>query len=232
MKYNRIGISKRLILAGKYKKAIDLLLPIANARNEVAQLILGYLYFMADSGMDGVNAKKWLEKSAKQGNADALYFLATTDFTGNHWASFGESKAQIAKVRKAAVKGSTDAQRWLAVTYAHGEVVPPDYTQIVYWDTKAAEQGLSESQRDLGVMWMSGEAGHVDIAKSLYWYKQCVTRNHNVTDSKWAFRRIIEIYEGRFGKQFKDLSATFYWKKRSRELPLLPYRHHPDWFYQ
>ncbi len=158
MRFNRIAIAKKLILAEKFKKAKSLLAPIAKKGHSKAQLIMGYLYFGGDMNMSSKETK--------------------------------------------------------------------------YWLTKAAEQGLSESQHDLGVMWMTGEAGYVDIEKSLYWYQRCVDRDHNVVDTEWAFKRIIEIYEGKFGEQYKNLEAVKTWQLKRVAFLTVPYRNHPDWFYQ
>lgn len=99
-----------------------------------------------------------------------------------------------------------------------------------YWDTKAANQGLAESQYDLGVMYLTGEAGKQDIAQSLYWFERCVDRNHNVIEVEWAFKRIIDIYEGKFGEEFKNEVMADKQRKRSRLLLKMPCRNFPDWF--
>ncbi len=231
MKFNRIGIAKRLILASNFKGAKKLLLPLAKNGHSKAQLILGYMYFGGDFTMSPNEAKYWLEKASIQGIAEAMAMLATTDFKQGTWTNFSNSKKQISKVERAAKKGSAEAQRWLATTYAHGEVVEVDIEKVVYWDTKAAEQGLSESQHDLGVMWMSGEAGFVDMEKALYWYKRCVDRDHNVVDAEWAFKRIIEFYEGKFGEEYKNIIEASRWQECKNAFLKLPYRDHPDWFY-
>lgn len=231
MQFNKLGIAKRLVLASRFNKAKKLLKPMAKKGSSKAQLILGYLYFGGDMEMSRQEAKYWLEKAARSGESEAIGMLATTNFKTGAWANFAVSKSQIKKVVEAAKKGSAEAQRWLATTYAHGEIVPADYEKVVYWDTKAAEQGLSESQHDLGVMWMTGEAGRVDIDKSLYWYKCCVNRDHNVVDAEWAFKRIVEIYEGNFGDEYKDMKEAKEWRQRAESFLKLPYRNHPDWFY-
>jgi len=231
MQFNKLGIAKRMILASKFNKAKRLLIPMANKMHSKSQLILGYLYFGGDMEMSRKESKFWLEKAARQGEADAMTMLATTNFSQGSWSNIAESKNQIIKVERAAKKGSAEAQRWLASTYAQGEVVPVDYEKVVYWDTKAAENGLSESQHDLGVMWMTGEAGSIDINKSLYWYKRCVHRDYNVIEAERAFKKIIEIHEGKFGDEFKDLDQISLWKQRAEHFLMLPYRNHPDWFY-
>jgi TPR repeat protein len=97
---------------------------------------------------------------------------------------------------------------------------------------KAANQGLVESQHDLGVMYLTGEAGKQDIAQSLYWFERCVDRNHNVIEAEWAFKRIIDIYEGKFGEEFKNNEMADKQRERSGVILKLPYRNFPDWFYK
>lgn len=232
MPFNKLGVVKRLILNSKFQKAKKLLKPLAKKGNSKAQLIFGYLYFGGDFDISRKESEYWLKSAARKGEAEAMALLATTNFKDGYWANFSESRAQMRKIEKAANKGSVEAQRWLATTYAHGDIVPADYQKVVYWDTKAAEQGLSESQHDLGVMWMTGEAGRVDIDRSLHWYLCCVNRDHNTIDSEWAFKRIVEIYEGRFGENYKDLDKANIWKKRKEFASRLPFRNHPDWFYK
>ncbi len=101
------------------------------------------------------------------------------------WSNYVVSQRQLKKVYLAAHLGSAEAQRCLATSYAHGEIVKKDLNKTVYWDTKAAKQGLAESQHDLGVMYLTGEAGKQDIAQSLYWFERCVDRNHNVIEAEW-----------------------------------------------
>jgi TPR repeat protein len=48
MKFNRIGIAKRLILAKKFREAKKLLTPLARKNSAMAQLLLGYLYYGGD----------------------------------------------------------------------------------------------------------------------------------------------------------------------------------------
>ncbi len=48
MKWNRIGIAKRLIVSGKFRKAKNLLRPLAEKESQDAQYMLGYLYYGGD----------------------------------------------------------------------------------------------------------------------------------------------------------------------------------------
>ena len=230
-KFNRLSICKRLILKERYRKAKQLLIPLANKGNAHAQLILGYLYFTSDRNTSRPESIQWLQKAAKQRNPDAIYLLSSMSVSRGFWANYMVSHRQLKKIYLAARLGSAEAQRCLATSYAHGEIVKKDLNKTVYWDTKAANQGLAESQHDLGVMYLTGEAGKQDIAQSLYWFERCVDRNHNVIEAEWAFKRIIDIYEGKFGEKFKDNEMAEKYLGRSKVLLNLPYRKFPDWFF-
>lgn len=230
-KFNRLSICKRLIISGYYKKAKKLLTPLANKGNSHAQLILGYLYFTADMNTTRTESLYWLRKSASNRNPDAIDILSTMPLYHSYWSNCVAWKPNLKKVLLAANRGSAGAQRSLATLYAHGEFVKKDLNKTVYWDTKAANQGLAESQHDLGVMYFTGEAGKQDIGKSLYWFERCVDRSHNVIEAEWAFKRIIDIYEGNFGEEFKNKVMADKQREKSKILLKLPYRNFPDWFY-
>lgn len=48
---------------------------------------------------------------------------------------------------------------------------------------------------------------------------------------QWAFKRIIDIYEGAFGEEFKNKEIADKQQERSGVFLKLPYRKFPDWFY-
>jgi TPR repeat protein len=231
IKFSRLSICKRLILKERFRKAKQLLIPLANKGNAHAQLILGYLYFTSDRNTSRSESIDWLQKAATQRNQDAIYLLSSMSVSRGFWSNYIVSQRQLKKIYLAARLGSAEAQRCLATSYAHGEIVKKDLNKTVYWDTKAANQGLAESQHDLGVMYLTGEAGKQDIAQSLYWFEQCVDRNHNVIEAEWAFKRIIDICEGKFGEEFKNKEMADRQRVRSKLLLSLPYRNFPDWFY-
>lgn len=232
MQWNRIGIAKRLIVAGKFRKAKSLLRPIAENENSDAQYMLGYLYYGGDPETSGKDAEYWLTKAAKQGHADALAEIAATNFNFGGWSTTPETPRGISQLEKAARMGSTAAQRNLACTYAVGEAVPYDPGKAAYWYTKAAEQGHAEAQNDIARMWLDGEAGEVDLPKAIYWYEKCACSDDNVPYAKWAAEALSDIYSGKFDASNTDRVKERYWNERAEYLTTLPFRSHPDWFYE
>ena len=171
MKFHRIGVAKRLILAKKYEQAKLLLRSLAT-NNAEAQLILGYLYYGGDTKTTAKESHYWLKKSAQNGNAEAIALLASTNFKKGFWSNEPQSQTSLSMTLKAANMGSAEAQRSLACAYAHGDVVPQDDIKTMYWDEKAAKQGLAESQNDLALMLLHGMGGVVDKENAIYWYKK------------------------------------------------------------
>jgi TPR repeat protein len=232
MKFHRIGIAKRLILVRKYEQAKSILRSLANNKNAEAQLILGYLYYGGDTKTTAKDSQYWLKKSAKNGNAEAIALLASTNYKEGVWSNEPDSKKSLSMTLKAANMGSAEAQRSLACAYAHGDVLPQDDVRTMYWDEKAAKQGLAESQNDLALMLLQGMGGVVEKEKAIYWYKQSASKDHNVPYAQWAAEALERIYSGEPYKELTNLKEAKYWQSRARYLSTLEFRGHPDWFYK
>jgi len=217
----------------RFEKAKSILLPLAEKNNAEAQLLLGYLFYGGDFKMTLTTAGHWLKKSARNGNVEAMAMVAGVNFReGAWWVSQPSKHKWLAQTLKAAKKGSAEAQRSLACAYAHGEIVPRDYLQTMYWDEKAAEQGLAEFQNDLALMLLDGMRGEPDIEKAIYWYEQSASKDHNVPHAEWAAEALANIYTGDPEPNLADRDKSNYWKKRAEYLSTLDYRAHPDWFYK
>jgi len=225
-------IAKEFILAEEFDKAKEILLPLAKTNDAEAQLILGYLYYGGDSDTSAEEAKYWLLKSCENGNAEAMFYIATTDFKNGFTSSEPKDSESFPLLVEAANKGSAEAQRSLAVLYANGECVPQDYAQTMHWDEMAAKQGLAESQHDLAVMLLCGDAGVVDIPKAIHWFEHAASKDHNVPYAQWAAEALANIYSGDPAPQYTDLEKSEYWKKRAEFLETVGFRPHPNWFYE
>ncbi len=231
MTFNKIGIAKRLILAEKFEKAKLLLRQLAKRNISEAQLILGYLYYGGDEKTTSKDSEYWLRKSAKNGNAEALALIASTNFKLGLWSSEPETNRSLSLTFKAARKGSAEAQRSLACAYAHGDVVDQDDVKTMYWDEKAAKQGLAESQNDLALMLLHGIGREPDTEQAIYWYTESASKDYNAPYSQWAAEALARIYSGKPDKQLSDKATSDYWDKRAKHLSTLEGRIHPNWFY-
>ena len=222
--------AKKLILLKKFQEAKQILEQVANENNEEAQLILGYLYYDAGSNTSPEQAHHWLERSAKNGNANAMYYLATTNFEKGETSTESESAESFALLKKAAKMGSAEAQRNLAIIYAHRETLK-DNKKTMYWDEKAAKQGLAESQNDLAVMLLYGDNGASNVPKAIFWYKKSAEKDYNVPYAQWAAEALERIYSGDPNISYRDTEKEKYWSDRAKFLETIEYRPHPDWFY-
>ncbi len=232
MKFHRIGIAKRLILARKYEKAKLLLRSLAKNENSEAQLLLGYLHYGGDTKTTAKDSQYWLKRSAKNRNAEAVALLESSNFKEGSWSNEPESRKSLSMTLKAANMGSAEAQRSLACAYAHGDVVPQDDITTMCWDEKAAKQGLAESQNDLALMLLHGMGGVVDTERAIYWYKQSASEDCNVPYAQWAAEALARIFSGDPYEELTNLKESEYWKKRAQYLSTLEFRGHPDWFYK
>ena len=74
--------------------------------------------------------------------------------------------------RTRADQGDAKAQSKLAYMYSHGQGVPQDYDQALYWRRKAADQGYAGGEDGLGYMYSYGQGVPQDYAEALRWYRK------------------------------------------------------------
>lgn len=227
-----INAAKKLILKEQFGKAKKILTPLAEENDANAQLILGYLYYGGDSDTSAEQAEYWLQKSSDNGNAEAMFYVATTNFKQGHTSDTPKDSESFPLLLEAAQKGSAEAQRSLAIMYAHGEFVSQDDEKTMYWDEKAAKQGLAESQHDLALMLLLGRGGVADIPMAIYWYEKAAGEDHNVPYAQWAAEELARIYSGEHDTEYVDDEKASYWRKRAKFLDTVNFRSHPDWFYE
>ncbi len=206
--------------------------PAAKSGNAEAQTLLGYLYYCGDFEIFPMECHFWLKKAAGKSHPEALAMLACTDFRQGLTLTSPETRKGLNLLRLAARKGSAQAQRDLACTYAHGTELPYDAKKVVYWYTRAAKQGHWQAQIDLAGMWLDGEAGKIDIERAVYWYRKCAIRNEQGLGAQMAAENLRKIYAGDFRPEFADARAAKYWLERAKELENVRGRSHPDWIYR
>ena len=105
----------------------------------------------ADTEKDYVEAAKWYEIAAEQGNATAQNNLGV--MYGNGQGVQQDYQKAMEWYRKAAEQGHADAQHNLGLFYYNGSGVQQDYQKAMEWYRKAAEQGNATAQNNLGVLY-------------------------------------------------------------------------------
>mgnify|MGYP003649907411 CR=1 FL=1 len=138
MKFHRIGIAKRLIIAQKYERAKSLLRSLADKNNAEAQLLLGYLYYGGDPRTTAKDSLYWLRKSADNRNAEAIALLASTNVKQRSWRISQESRTFLSLTLKAANMGSAESQNDLALMLLLGMGGGVDVESAIYWYKKSA----------------------------------------------------------------------------------------------
>jgi TPR repeat protein len=123
--------------AGKYSKAREIWLPLAESGDPRAQHAIARLYEKGNGvDRDFKVAADWFLKAAEQGHADSEYRLAV-----GHVYGLGVKRDEataLSWLRKAANHGHKRAQKMLARAYENGRLgLVADPEQAKYWYDKA-----------------------------------------------------------------------------------------------
>jgi uncharacterized protein len=149
-----------------YARALELLRPLANAGNPLAQFDLGVLY---DQGLgvekDDQEALFWYTKSAAQGYANAQTNLGQM-YCDGQGVPVDYNKAREWWSR-AAQQGNLIAQNDLGSMYLKGQGVQKDYARAAAWYRRPAEQGDRQAENSLGMMYYMGWGVARDPAKGI-----------------------------------------------------------------
>jgi uncharacterized protein len=132
-----------------YATALRRLRPLANAGNAAAQSRLGIMFANGEGVRQSyAEARKWYEKAARQGHAEALNELGLMYLLGGMGVPV--DYAEAAKLfRKAADQGFAGAQNNLGMMYARGAGVPQDNVEAYKWLSLAVSRmPASDRNRD------------------------------------------------------------------------------------
>jgi uncharacterized protein len=139
---------------GDYATELQILRPLAEQGNALAQLGLGLMYAKGQGvPQDYAQAFVWYRKAAEQGDADAQ---TTVGLMYRQGRGVSQDYAQaLIWYRKAADQGDSRAQLSLGVMYAIGKGVPQDYVRAHMWFNIAAGAASASNAwvRDLSVKW-------------------------------------------------------------------------------
>lgn len=137
---------------------LQLIRPLADASNPVAQATLGDMYHDGNGvTQDEKEAVKWWTRAAEKGEAHSQSNLGESYMMGRgvqqNWTE------AIKWWRKAAEQNIARAQTALGMALVEGRWVRQDYVEAAKWFSKAAEQGEPLSQAYLAHMYLRGEGG-------------------------------------------------------------------------
>ena len=162
---------------------------------------------------DRRNAFIWFQKSAEQGDIDAVYFLSRCYERGEGTAQHPGKSREL--LQKAAELGHMEAQYDLGMLYYHGVKspgaqtfeFPQDYGRAVIWLTKAAEQGDTLAKFYLAQCYEEGTGVKKDLAKAFCWYKSAAESDCQIP---WVLSKLAECYENGIGVEI-DVDKAIEW---------------------
>lgn len=143
----------RAIESGRHKQAVQMLTPLANSGNALAQYRLGMLYYNGQGvGEDEKLAIYWWKKAAAQGNVESMFQLGSAFLFGSQTAKFVPDPDREAAMWyfQAASAGHAEAQYHLGLLFLAGKGVVESRQEAARWMQKAATQGHAEAKKAVG----------------------------------------------------------------------------------
>ncbi|SDN25473.1 tetratricopeptide repeat protein [Vreelandella arcis] len=209
-------------------------LEAAEKGNHTAQLMLGRLYdpyqyyeFMTteitQSTIDSVikspsgnilltsksgDAKNWYQRSAAQGNVEAMVMLGELLVKETRMADDNITEA-AEWFLKAAENENLYGQLRIGEMYVDGYGVNEDVDKGIYWLKKAAEQGIVEAELALGMEYETGHTMVRDIQKAAEWYLLAAQHGNSS-----AQRNIGKLYANGEGVP-RDYVEAYVWLSRA-----------------
>lgn len=198
---------------GDYATALQMLGPLADDGDAIAQYTLGTMHVQGRGTPEGwVEALKWYRRAAAQGHAGAQTLL------GDWYSAGGDDKWEAVKwYRKAAEQGHPDAQFQLGSCYEHLDLMQ-DPTEAVRWYRKAAAQGQIDAQVTLGQIYANGDLATEDVNEAMKWFRKAA--EHGNADAQYELGK---MYVERFGVKRNVVEALMWLNlaSLSRDLPAI-----------
>ncbi len=156
--------------SGRYADALEILTPLAEQGNPIAQENLARMYLNGRGvPQNDSEAARWMRKAADQGFAQAQYLLGALYDDGR---GVPQSKSESLKwMRRAAEQDHPAAQYDLAVSYSLGKGLPVDWERAAHWLRKAAERGHGPAQYYIGIFYQDGKGVEKDLVEAIKWFR-------------------------------------------------------------
>lgn len=131
-----------------YPTAVRLLQPLARAGHPLAQSRLAQLYYQGHGVRESdALAWQWFERAARQGLAEAQFYLGNMYAYGHAPLPLDADAARLAAqwYFEAARQGHAEAQYSLAILFLTGSGVTQNASEARKWMTLAAAQGHADA---------------------------------------------------------------------------------------
>jgi len=190
--------------AKDYKKALEILQPLAEVGNSQAQVTLGIMYDYGQGvSKDPVEAMKWYIKAAEQGIPVVQHDVGVKYFQGS---GVKQDYLEAAKWWElSANAGLADSQFNLGLLYYRGLGLETDYQKAAELFQKAAEQDHPHAQYSLAVMNAFGQGMEKDYAEALKWFGE--SAGHGVAQAQY---NLGVFYENGYGLT-KNMDTAKQW---------------------
>jgi uncharacterized protein len=152
-----------------YVRALELLTPLAEKGNAVAQLKLGMIFSRGKLNLpDHVAALRWFSKAAEQGQVEAQFELGRIYRDG--LGARIDGKLALYWFERAAERGTPHAINALGELYYLGhQDVPQEFAIARSWFLRGAQVGNSPSMFNLGVLYALGQGVVQDDLEAFKW---------------------------------------------------------------
>lgn len=166
---------KNAYLANDFKRAYEILLPLAEQGNPDAQITLGIMFDYGQGvAKDDAQATGWYRKAAMQGMPAVQHNLGVKYFEG---IGIGKDYTEAARWwRMAAKLGFAESQYSLGEMYAYGIGAPKQEDEAAGWYRLAAGQGHALAQYRLGVLYAAGRGVELDHAQAYRWLEKAAAQ--------------------------------------------------------
>lgn len=152
-----------------YPRAIELLTPLAERGNAVAQLKLGIIYARGEGvARDSVAALRWLAAAAEQGQSEAQFELGVAYRDG--LGTRVDAKLAMHWLQRAANAGVPHACNAIGEMYLDHPGVPQDDAAALVWFLRGAQWDDAGSLYNLGVRYAAGQGVIADEIEAYKWF--------------------------------------------------------------
>ena len=193
-----------------YKKALEILKPLAEEGDSQAQVTLGIMYDYGQGvDKDPEEAMKWYIKAAEQGIPVVQHDVGVKYFQGMGVKQSYERAAYWWE--QSANAGLADSQFNLGLMYYRGLGLDKDYQKAAELFRKAAEQNHSHAQYSLAVMNAFGQGMEKNYAEALKWFRK--SADQGVAQAQF---NLGVFYENGYGLE-ENMEIAREWYKRAAD---------------
>jgi len=192
---------------------INLLIVAASAGNKQAQLDVAQRYYQQD---DIANALTWFKKAAKNGEAQAQYYLGYIYYSGTGGQTI-DYQTSLKWYTEAANQDQAEAMYMTGFQYYAGQGIPKNATTAMQWFKKSALLGNGDAQIMVATLYQKGQGVKQNSAKALAWLEVATTSSDKtiVTKANKYIKQLQpQLSQGQVNKA-KQLAGQYYQQIRS-----------------